>query len=88
VAWSRCTRARPRPTTGACPGTARHQREYRLLRQYLARSEDLRRRDQLALDELAARLNDRPRRVLGWRTPAEVFAEAVTAAGGVDAQTT
>jgi transposase, IS30 family len=54
----------------------------RLLRQYLARREDLRRRDQLALDELAARLHDRPRRVLGWRTPAEVFAEAVTAAGG------
>jgi IS30 family transposase len=55
----------------------------RLLRQYLARREDLRRRDQLALDELAARLNDRPRRVLGWRTPAEVFAEAVPAAGGI-----
>ncbi len=48
----------------------------RLLRQYLARSEDLRGRDQQALDELAARLNNRPRRVLGWRTPAEVYAEA------------
>jgi transposase, IS30 family len=60
----------------------------RLLRQYLARSEDLRRRDQLALDEFAARLNDRPRRVLGWRTPAEVFAQAVAAAGGIDAQPT
>jgi len=48
----------------------------RLLRQYLARSEDLRGRDQRALDEVAARLNNRPRRVLGWRTPAEVYAEA------------
>ena len=44
----------------------------RLLRQYLARSEDLRGRDQRALDEVAARLNTRPRRVLGWRTPAAV----------------
>ncbi len=50
----------------------------RLLRQYLARSEDLRSRDQHALDELAARFNNRPRRVLGWRTPAEIYAEATT----------
>jgi IS30 family transposase len=40
----------------------------RSLRRYLARSEDLRGRDQQALDELAERLNNRPRRVLGWRT--------------------
>lgn len=53
----------------------------RLLRRYLARGEDLRGRDQQALDELAARLTNRPRRVLGWRTPAEVYAEA--AAGHV-----
>ncbi len=54
----------------------------RLLRQYLARSEDLRPRDQHALDEPAARLNNRPRRVLGWRTPAEVY----TSAGGTVAR--
>jgi len=47
----------------------------RLLRQYLARAEDLRGRDQGALDELAGLLNARPRRVLGWRTPAEVYAQ-------------
>ncbi len=41
----------------------------RLLRQYLPRSEDLRWRDQKALDELAARLNTRPRRALGWADP-------------------
>lgn len=40
----------------------------RLLRQYLARSHD-----QQHLNDLAARLNHRPRKVLGWRTPAEVF---------------
>jgi IS30 family transposase len=55
----------------------------RLLRQYLARSEDLRDRDQRALDELAARLNNRPRRVLGWRTPAEVYAQATAADNGI-----
>lgn len=49
----------------------------RLLRQYLPRAEDLRHRSQDALDELAVRLNGRPRRVLGWRTPAEAYAEAV-----------
>ncbi len=53
----------------------------RLLRQYLARSEDLRGRDQHALNELADRLNNRPRRVLGWRTPAEVYAEATARHG-------
>ncbi len=53
----------------------------RLLRQYLARSEDLRGRDQRSLDELAARLNNRPRRVLGWRTPAEVYAQAIARQG-------
>lgn len=50
----------------------------RLLRQYLARSDDLRRYDQQRLNDLAARLNNRPRKVLGWRTPAEVFDPFVT----------
>ena len=46
----------------------------RLLRQYLSKNADLRTRDQAALDAIAARLNGRPRRVLGWRTPAEAYA--------------
>jgi IS30 family transposase len=45
----------------------------RLLRQYFPRAADLRRHDQAALDDLAARLNGRPRRTLGWRTPEEVY---------------
>ncbi len=49
-----------------------------LLRQYLARSEDLRGRDRQALDDLAARLRNRPRRAPGWRTPAEVYGEATS----------
>ena len=47
----------------------------RLLRQYLSKNADLRTHDQAALNAIAARLNGRPRRVLGWRTPAEVYAE-------------
>jgi len=46
----------------------------RLLRQYLSKNADLRTRDQATLDAIAARLNGRPRRVLGWRTPAEAYA--------------
>ena len=45
-----------------------------LLRQYLAKTGDLRAFDQAALDAIAIRLNDRPREVLGWRITAEVFA--------------
>ncbi len=52
----------------------------RLLRQYLPRAADLRLLDQDALDALAAQLNGRPREVLGWRTPAEVYRAAVTSA--------
>ena len=46
----------------------------RLLRQYLDKNGDISVHDQAALDRFAARLNGRPRRVLSWRTPAEVYA--------------
>jgi IS30 family transposase len=46
----------------------------RLLRQYLPKSGDLNSYDQAALDAIAERLNDRPRAVLCWRTPAEALA--------------
>ena len=46
----------------------------RLLRQSLAKTGDLRSFDQPALDTIATRINNRPRAVLGWRTPAEVLA--------------
>ena len=48
----------------------------RLLRQYLHKSADLRIFSQEDLDRLADRLNDRPRRVLGWASPATVFGNA------------
>jgi IS30 family transposase len=48
-----------------------------LLRQYLAKSADLRQLDQAALDAIAAELNGRPRQTLGFKTPSQVLAEAL-----------
>jgi transposase, IS30 family len=48
----------------------------RLLRQYLHRNADLGTFTQDELDAVAAKLNHRPRRVLGWATPAETFCAA------------
>jgi IS30 family transposase len=48
-----------------------------LLRQYLPKSADLRRLDQAALDAIAAEPNGRPRQTLGFKTPAQVLAEAL-----------
>jgi len=44
-----------------------------LLRQYLPKTEDLSRYSQRELDQIAWALNTRPRKSLGFRTPAEVF---------------
>ncbi|GAB2823976.1 hypothetical protein GCM10022221_22600 [Actinocorallia aurea] len=46
----------------------------RLLRQYLPKNADLRQHGQTDLDWIATELNNRPRRILGYRTPAEVYA--------------
>jgi IS30 family transposase len=50
-----------------------------LLRKYLAKSADLQQFDQEQLDTIATDLNGRPRHTLGWKTPSEIFAEAVAA---------
>lgn len=44
-----------------------------LLRQYFPKGTDLSRYGVAALQAVADALNDRPRKVLGWKTPAEVF---------------
>ena len=49
-----------------------------LLRQYLPRGADLGQLDQAALDAIAAELNGRPRQTLGFKTPSQVLAEALS----------
>jgi transposase, IS30 family len=45
-----------------------------LLRQYLPRSTDLSKFSQVQLDDIAQRINERPREILNWQTPNEVYA--------------
>ncbi|WP_372907107.1 IS30 family transposase [Saccharopolyspora indica] len=49
-----------------------------LLRQYFPKSTDLAVHDRERLDAVAAELNNRPRKTLGWDTPAERFATLLT----------
>lgn len=46
-----------------------------LLRQYFPKGTDLTRWSSQDLEAVAATLNSRPRKILGWRTPAEAFDE-------------
>ena len=46
-----------------------------LLRQYFPKGTDLSRWSAEDLEAVAHALNNRPRKILGWRTPAEVFEE-------------
>jgi IS30 family transposase len=46
-----------------------------LLRQYFPKGTDLSRWSSTDLEAVAMAINNRPRKVLGWRTPAEVFEE-------------
>ena len=48
-----------------------------LLRQYFPKGSNLRLHDPETLRAIEERLNHRPRRILGWRTPADVFAAAL-----------
>lgn len=52
-----------------------------LIRQYLPKGTDLSCYTQIQLDEIAARLNRRPRRALSFKTPAEVLDKVLMNAG-------
>ncbi|WP_374229495.1 IS30 family transposase [Streptomyces sp. NEAU-YJ-81] len=51
-----------------------------LLRQYFPKGSDLARYSRQELDAVAAELNSRPRKTLGWETPAERLAKLLTTA--------
>ena len=52
-----------------------------LLRQYLPKGIDLARYTQAQLDAIAREINTRPRKILGYRTPAVTLSETVASTG-------
>ena len=52
-----------------------------LLRQYFPKETNLNLISYDHLKFVAAEMNGRPRKVLGWKTPAEVYAEAIAMTG-------
>jgi IS30 family transposase len=52
-----------------------------LLRQYLPKGIDISGYSQANLNAIARKLNERPRKTLGFRTPAEMFNECVASTG-------
>jgi IS30 family transposase len=59
-----------------------------LLRQYFPKGTDLARHSRADLDAVALALNTRPRKTLGWKTPAEALDELLRSAGQGSVATT
>ena len=59
-----------------------------LLHQYFPKGTDLSRWDRDDLDAVALTLNTRPRKTLGWRTPAEALEALLQSNGGAGVATT
>ena len=52
-----------------------------LLRQYLPKGIDISNYSQAKLNAVARKLNERPRKTLGFQTPAEIFSQSVASTG-------
>ena len=52
-----------------------------LLRPYLLKGLDISDYSPASLDSIARKLNERPRKTLGFRTPAEMFGDCVASTG-------
>ena len=52
-----------------------------LLRQYMPKGIDISGYSQAQLNAIARQLNERPRKTLGFHTPAEMFSESVASTG-------
>ena len=59
-----------------------------LLRQYFPKGTDLSRWNAEEIDAVSNALNSRPRKTLGWRTPAEAFDELLRSAQHTGVATT
>jgi len=59
-----------------------------LLRQYFPKGTDLSRWSTSEIHAIADTINNRPRGILGWRTPAEAFADQLRSAREATVATT
>jgi len=72
--------ASPRASSSPIPaarGSVEATKTLCLLRQYFPKGSDLSVHDLLHLNAVAQRLNNRPRKVLNWQTPTQVFDAAL-----------